>query len=920
MESEGAAKPGILVLTTGLSKPFRRLDKYSAILQELERHMELNHPDRGDTQRSIAVYKDLAATCIATRRQKELELQILTGPVRGWQGQELSSLGEILHMGSVAVGSDHRDRYFVLFPQTLLILSVSQRMSAFKYEGKLPLSGILVNRLQDSESIKNAFEISGPLIERIMVVCQGPVEANKWVELLTGNLSDSAKRKTGMELKRNISAGSMAGNGTPPPPPPHSLDNRGYSLCAFNIQSTLSNDRVTYPPVSYPSTAPYAQLTSYFRELVKDGTLTRFIVKALLYPEFLREFDISEIKMRRKHKSKKKLKRHLRKESWFVSESSSEEGEEEEDEDPEGSKIFRYSSESTVEECSECHGELEEGEEDSKDEISEALDDSTYGLIEYYTGKKSINSAELTDYESFVDHGTEALDVTDEFFISAPFCDTPTDNTNLVETIDDRESLMIGSSTTKLLDKPTRTSQSPVHTSTARLNLAAIKQQESQMSSFEHQLGGHMACEDLVNVDEEMQIKNCLKTKPILETRHSMPMYFVGNRFNTSSKTEIYIPNWKEKQESRERSKDTSKKDSILANNDNTRHSKFESQNQEDERDDVCSPPDMFRNDSIRPLVLNLSREATPFKKHSINSDKRMSNHSIHRKSSSQLMEENQDHRTSINYTPRSSDSGMAGSCTISSPDAQMLHEDLISSKLVEMTLNPEKFILIKESKNKNNDSGQYESDVKNLQLKSKSNETLITTDALLNHTPSLLPVISTAESNNNYIMHENTNNDTQRHTTSELLINVQSGHDDNKLEKNVIIITKESSPPISSSSVTNTEGQTIFRTGLYAHWWKKEQLPNQMLQGIAIDKNNNLGDEIKIVKPSYREIKHVPSNSCTKNMELSSEIHKKDNKVVRKPMKITIVKKKGSGKHSLCSNSVSLSFRVILKECHDFN
>lgn len=134
MEREGAAKPGILVLTTGLSKPFRRLDKYSAILQELERHMELNHADRGDTQRSIAVYKDLAATCIATRRQKELELQILTGPVRGWQGQELSSLGEIIHMGSVAVGVDFRDRYFVLFPHTLLILSVSQRMSAFKYE------------------------------------------------------------------------------------------------------------------------------------------------------------------------------------------------------------------------------------------------------------------------------------------------------------------------------------------------------------------------------------------------------------------------------------------------------------------------------------------------------------------------------------------------------------------------------------------------------------------------------------------------------------------------------------------------------------------------------------------------------------------------------------------------------------------
>lgn len=64
MERQGAASPGLLVLTTGLSKPFRRLDKYSAMLQELERHMESSHPDRGDTQRSVAVYKDIAVSLI----------------------------------------------------------------------------------------------------------------------------------------------------------------------------------------------------------------------------------------------------------------------------------------------------------------------------------------------------------------------------------------------------------------------------------------------------------------------------------------------------------------------------------------------------------------------------------------------------------------------------------------------------------------------------------------------------------------------------------------------------------------------------------------------------------------------------------------------------------------------------------------
>lgn len=64
MERQGAASPGLLVLTTGLSKPFRRLDKYSAMLQELERHMESGHPDRGDTQRSIAIYKDIAVSSV----------------------------------------------------------------------------------------------------------------------------------------------------------------------------------------------------------------------------------------------------------------------------------------------------------------------------------------------------------------------------------------------------------------------------------------------------------------------------------------------------------------------------------------------------------------------------------------------------------------------------------------------------------------------------------------------------------------------------------------------------------------------------------------------------------------------------------------------------------------------------------------
>lgn len=39
----------LMVLITGLSSPFRHLEKYANVLQELERNLEENHADRGDT-------------------------------------------------------------------------------------------------------------------------------------------------------------------------------------------------------------------------------------------------------------------------------------------------------------------------------------------------------------------------------------------------------------------------------------------------------------------------------------------------------------------------------------------------------------------------------------------------------------------------------------------------------------------------------------------------------------------------------------------------------------------------------------------------------------------------------------------------------------------------------------------------------
>jgi len=188
-----ASPPGLMVLTTGLSRPFRHMERLAGAIQEVEQHLEDDHPDRGDTQRSIGFYKDVASCSARARRHKELELEVLTGTVRGWEGEAIDQMGDIVKMGSLVMGgrAQQEERYIVLFPSSLLILSVSSRMSAFMYEGKLPLSGLSVCHLEDNDNCKNAFEISGPMIEPLVFSCPSIKECRDWVDSFSSEIRSS---------------------------------------------------------------------------------------------------------------------------------------------------------------------------------------------------------------------------------------------------------------------------------------------------------------------------------------------------------------------------------------------------------------------------------------------------------------------------------------------------------------------------------------------------------------------------------------------------------------------------------------------------------------------------------------------------------------------------------------------------------
>uniref|UniRef100_A0A673L1N2 Rac/Cdc42 guanine nucleotide exchange factor (GEF) 6 n=1 Tax=Sinocyclocheilus rhinocerous TaxID=307959 RepID=A0A673L1N2_9TELE len=180
MESQGASAPGILTLTTSLSRPFMRLDKYPTLLQELERHVEEAHPDYSDILKATVAFKNLVTQCQDLRKRKNLELQILSEPVRGWEGDSMKSLGQVVYMSQVHIQSssneEKEERYFMLFPNVVVMLSASPRMSGFIYQ----LQYCCIFHFADHVLIV----FLGGTIDRTMVFCSSAQEQLEWLEHL----------------------------------------------------------------------------------------------------------------------------------------------------------------------------------------------------------------------------------------------------------------------------------------------------------------------------------------------------------------------------------------------------------------------------------------------------------------------------------------------------------------------------------------------------------------------------------------------------------------------------------------------------------------------------------------------------------------------------------------------------------------
>lgn len=300
-------------------------------------------------------------------------------------------------------------------------------------------------------------------------------------------------------------------------------------MCLYSLG--IPSYQLTYPPVNYPSTSPYAGLTHHFKKLVKEGLLCRFIVKALLYPQFIQKADTSMVVLRKRRKN-----------SVSIIRTNSDESEELKDRN----QSHRHGT---------GEDDLENITDDDEDDACSSCASSSFGFVHFKTGKKS--NTESTDYETFIDYGPDDCQKS-TVIKSSVIIDRDSDGSFIFSNSEfltydpqqPRDSLPIYSKPLKtaLAKLPSR--DSVTHTSSARLKIGLKPQhsETSEISDFEKRIdGSHMACEDLVNLEDSTQIKFPLEKRPTLDERHSMPTLFVGNRFNSSTTTEVYIPSYSDK-------------------------------------------------------------------------------------------------------------------------------------------------------------------------------------------------------------------------------------------------------------------------------------------------------------------------------------------------------------------------------------
>lgn len=592
--------------------------------------------------------------------------------------------------------------------------------------------------------------------------------------------------------------------------------------------SLSCNYKIVYPPQHYPSAAPYAALTKFFYKLIKEKVIHNRLLKQLLYPEYLNKMNLSLVKIRH-HKTECVIMTKASDCRFSIVKCDSDS--EDNSSDSENPGLPRQNA---VEKHSSSDG-------------NSSSSSNPFGYIRYYNPQTETECE--TKYSSFIDYGEP-----------------------------------VHSSEAKMVEDDSKNKKASITvTSTAKVQLVHQTSESSDASS--HIVPKpYLACEDLVNIDEDLPVGIPLRTRKLYvpTTRQSLPTKFVGNKFSQTSLTTVDIPQWQSNSDNQLNCRvacvssgspscvttHSSSLDlhvntlplpdkmvaELLYNFDSEKPSTFtksESMDSDKSFKTVIKPPTVFQN--LQEAPVSLSLENVGFHKHSINSDKPKRRSSIHmtrtsnvsgirRCVSSHFVQMNRDLGCSdtaccmeLCHSPRSSDSGMAGSCTLNSPDFGAADQERCSMDLSNDFLKRDLF------GDCSNALSLSEMEARDFNSQCPCTSPFGSTPRTSCETPVSENIISVPMSNYDLaascpweitpkIHSKLVNVSPMKAEPPRCIEQWEPAHKSKSLD------SLSSKPNVSSKiddSEPNNEKGEVFKSGLYAHWWLKAKIPASVVKGI---------------------------------------------------------------------------------------
>lgn len=581
--------------------------------------------------------------------------------------------------------------------------------------------------------------------------------------------------------------------------------------------------------------------------------MTKSIIKALLYPGFTRnKVDTRHVRLRREHRTQ---------------------------------SLRRRRSICSSTDLSQCVSSAVDGDDG-------ASVTSSVGFVHYFDAKTSKASA--TSSGTFVDHGSGvAADCTRDIF--ALFKQSDGKYMPITRDSEGRiliaHQLPVSESPQQYYPISTRVqsgrAESVIHTSTAELVIGPGRNgrvtprrrcptEEMSDASELHPMRTNIACVDLVNVDDSLQMKSDKISKDMVDERHSMPTLFVGNRFNCSSLTEVFIPSYRDRREIKP-AVEPSTAPVLLAENavqhcselslatSTTTHSSIldipavipapdqmqaellynSAEAQEIDDQFVIKPPSMFdcrrsHSKDYSPLNAKRNSNKSVVTRQSISpmKDKRVItyHHLTLERDDLRSADSKEERKSTLSTTrkcgccvsspcrsPRSSDSGMAGSYTISSPDAPIINTE--------------------------NEYEQFIDDFLNTNQMDRLNSGLMHSQSTHNfgrfdgQSFGDAMIVDTSHDSGQY---GHCNYDSETGGGDKTSTSARASTVNNDLRKSPTNRDSIKRQSRCQSAERSSEQETthspprgpIFKSGMYAHWWRKEALPTNVLREIYELKN----------------------------------------------------------------------------------